>query len=67
MLVKVGDPAPDFQLKDETGKIRTLAEFRGKKVDVKRHSDEVLQAFSERSKNYMTIGLTQPENHCIIE
>lgn len=32
MPVKVGDPAPDFQLKDDTGKIRTLNEFRGKKV-----------------------------------
>lgn len=32
MPLKVGDLAPDFQLKDETGKMRTLAEFRGKKV-----------------------------------
>ena len=32
MPVKVGDPAPDFQVKDDSGKIRTLAEFRGKKV-----------------------------------
>jgi thioredoxin-dependent peroxiredoxin len=32
MPVNVGDSAPDFQLKDETGKMRTLAEFRGKKV-----------------------------------
>lgn len=38
MLVKVGDPAPDFQLKDETGNAHTLAEFRGKKVDVKKHT-----------------------------
>jgi len=27
MLVKAGGPAPNFQLKDETGKVRTLAEF----------------------------------------
>ncbi|KXK32744.1 MAG: alkyl hydroperoxide reductase [Candidatus Brocadia sinica] len=32
MPVKVGDPAPDFQVKDDTGKMRTLSEFRGKKV-----------------------------------
>lgn len=32
MPLKVGDSAPGFQLKDETGKMRTLAEFRGKKV-----------------------------------
>ncbi len=32
MPVNVGDSAPDFQLKDETGKMRALAEFRGKKV-----------------------------------
>ena len=32
MPVKVGDSAPSFQLKDETGEMRTLAEFRGKKV-----------------------------------
>jgi thioredoxin-dependent peroxiredoxin len=32
MPLKVGDLAPDFQLKDEAGKMRTLAEFRGKKV-----------------------------------
>ncbi|TVL96717.1 MAG: peroxiredoxin [Candidatus Brocadia sp. WS118] len=32
MPVKAGDPAPDFQVKDDTGKMRTLTEFRGKKV-----------------------------------
>jgi len=32
MSVKVGDSAPDFRVKDDTGKVRTLAEFRGKKV-----------------------------------
>lgn len=32
MPVKVGDPAPDFQVKDDTGKMRTLNEFRGKKL-----------------------------------
>ena len=32
MPVKIGDPAPDFQVKDDAGAIRTLAEFRGKKV-----------------------------------
>jgi len=51
MLVKAGGPAPNFQLKDETGKVRTLAEFCGKNVDVKRHVDEVLHAFSEHSCN----------------
>lgn len=30
--VKVGDPAPDFEAKDDAGKLRTLSEFRGKKV-----------------------------------
>jgi hypothetical protein len=28
----VGQPAPDFRAKDQTGKERTLAEFRGKRV-----------------------------------
>lgn len=28
----VGQTAPDFKLKDENGKIRSLSEFRGKKV-----------------------------------
>ncbi|MEK7297818.1 MAG: peroxiredoxin [Planctomycetota bacterium] len=32
MAVKVGDVAPDFQVKDDSGKSRTLAEFRGKRV-----------------------------------
>jgi|MGYP003438952486 peroxiredoxin Q/BCP len=32
MPVKIGDPAPDFQVKDDAGKMRTLTEFRGKKV-----------------------------------
>lgn len=32
MPVNVGDPAPDFQVKDDSGKMRTLTEFRGKKV-----------------------------------
>ena len=32
MPVKIGDPAPDFQVKDDAGKMRILAEFRGKKV-----------------------------------
>ena len=32
MPVKIGDPAPDFQVKDDAGAMRTLAEFRGKKI-----------------------------------
>ncbi len=32
MPVKVGDNAPDFQLKDQDGKIRNLDEFKGEKV-----------------------------------
>ena len=32
MAVEIGDAAPDFQVKDDAGKMRTLAEFRGKKV-----------------------------------
>jgi thioredoxin-dependent peroxiredoxin len=30
--LKAGDAAPDFSLPDENGKVRTLQEFRGKKV-----------------------------------
>lgn len=30
--LKVGDKAPDFQLKDQNGKMRRLQEFRGRKV-----------------------------------
>lgn len=30
--LKAGQPAPDFAQADETGKIRTLQEYRGKKV-----------------------------------
>ena len=29
-----GDIAPDFELKDQDGKIRKLSEYRGVKVDV---------------------------------
>jgi peroxiredoxin Q/BCP len=32
MLLKDGDPAPVFELPDENGNIRTLQEFKGKKV-----------------------------------
>ena len=32
MAVKVGDVAPDFQVKDDSGKSRSLVEFRGKRV-----------------------------------
>ena len=32
VMLKVGDQAPDFKAKDHTGKDRTLAEFRGKRV-----------------------------------
>jgi peroxiredoxin Q/BCP len=32
MDLKVGDPAPDFSLKDESGKLWQLSEFKGKKV-----------------------------------
>jgi len=32
MSVKIGDIAPDFELKDETGNFRRLAEFQGSKV-----------------------------------
>jgi hypothetical protein len=28
--VEVGQPAPDFRLPDETGQIRSLADFKGK-------------------------------------
>ena len=28
--VEVGQPAPDFQLPDETGQVRSLADFKGK-------------------------------------
>jgi len=34
MKLKIGDKAPDFKLKDETGTHRTLSEFAGKKVVV---------------------------------
>lgn len=33
MLLK-GQPAPDFELKDTTGKMVCLSDFRGKKVVV---------------------------------
>ena len=32
MDLKIGDPAPDFSLQDETGKLRQLSKFKGKKV-----------------------------------
>jgi len=32
MPLKIGDKAPDFKLKDDSGQSRTLAEFYGKKV-----------------------------------
>jgi len=28
--IEVGQPAPDFRLPDETGQIRTLADFKGR-------------------------------------
>jgi peroxiredoxin Q/BCP len=31
-MPKVGDPAPDFRVKDHEGRERTLGEFRGKRV-----------------------------------
>lgn len=32
MDIKIGKPAPAFSLPDETGKIRSLSEFKGKKI-----------------------------------
>ena len=32
MSLKIGDPAPAFELPDENGDIRTLGEFKGKKL-----------------------------------
>ncbi len=32
MLLEINSPAPDFSLEDETGKVHTLSEFRGKPV-----------------------------------
>jgi len=29
---KVGAPAPDFHVKDATGAVKTLADFRGKRT-----------------------------------
>ena len=31
-MLKPGDSAPDFSVQDETGTVRTLGEFRGRKV-----------------------------------
>ena len=31
-MLKIGDPAPAFRAKDNAGKERTLAEFKGKRV-----------------------------------
>jgi peroxiredoxin Q/BCP len=31
-MLKVGDPAPDFEVTDHTGRRRKLSDFRGKKV-----------------------------------
>lgn len=31
-VLKVGEPAPDFALKDDHGCVRTLKDFRGKKL-----------------------------------
>lgn len=31
-MPKVGDVAPEFRVRDQTGKERTLAEFRGRRV-----------------------------------
>ena len=35
MAIAVGDKAPDFNLRDQTGKPVTLADFRGKKAVVR--------------------------------
>lgn len=34
MPISVGEPAPDFSMPDENGKIHTLSQYRGKKVVV---------------------------------
>jgi len=31
-MLNPGDTAPDFSVQDETGKTRTLGEFKGRKV-----------------------------------
>jgi len=31
-MLKPGDPAPDFQVPDQTGKLRRLTDHRGKTV-----------------------------------
>jgi peroxiredoxin Q/BCP len=31
-MPNVGEPAPDFRVRDHTGKERTLAEFQGRRV-----------------------------------
>jgi peroxiredoxin len=38
--VKVGNPAPDFTATDSTGKVRKLAEYRGKYVVLEWHNRE---------------------------
>ena len=32
MIIKAGNPAPEFSLKDDTGKVRHLSDYRGKPV-----------------------------------
>ncbi len=31
-MLKVGDPAPDFEVKDNAGKTQRLSDYRGKNV-----------------------------------
>ena len=31
-MLRPGDPAPDFSVPDESGQVRTLAEFAGKRL-----------------------------------
>jgi peroxiredoxin len=58
-------PAPDFKLKDATGRTRTLAEFRGKPLLMLfflgkdcPHCQLQLQAFAKKSKQLEEAGLT---------
>jgi len=65
-LLKVGDPAPDFELKDDTGTLRSLKEFRGKKVVVYFYPKDDTPGCTKEACNFRDNYDLYEENHIVV-
>ena len=57
MVLNIGDSAPDFELTDPDMKMRTLGEFKGKKIVLSLSLPQVLQYVRRNSVHLEILGM----------